>query len=171
MNFEKPRSPMTSARADAGDADAGAGDWKGGEYLAVSVIGHGILVKGDIEAKDDLRLEGRIIGNVRCHTLILGEGGSVAGNVYAERVRVAGTVKGSIETGDLAIEASGRVKGNATYSRVRIANGGIIDGRFKPRPAPTDEPAETPPRKVPSGRARLKLIEAPAKEQPKRNRP
>jgi cytoskeletal protein CcmA (bactofilin family) len=111
----------------------------------MSVIGADILVTGNIEAEVDLHIEGRVQGDVRCATLILGENSSVVGSIYAERVRVSGTVDGAIETTDLAVEGSARVKGEVTYSRLRIGNGGIIEGKMVHKPL--DESA------------RLKLVE------------
>ena len=100
----------------------------------LSVIGSGILVTGNIDADVDLHIEGKVVGDVRCATLILGERGAVTGNIFADRVRVSGAVEGGVETIDLAIEASARVKGDVTYSRLRIANGGVIAGTMIHRP-------------------------------------
>lgn len=119
----------------------------------MSVIGTGILVTGNIEAEVDLHIEGRVVGDVRCATLILGERGNVTGSIYAERVRVSGSVEGGIETTDLAIEASAKVKGDVTYSRLRIANGGVIAGSMTHKPL--DESA------------RLKLVETDDETKPK----
>ena len=119
------------------------------EENLMSVIGLDILVTGNIEAEVDLHIEGRVVGDVRCATLILGERSSVTGSVYAERVRVAGTVEGSIETIELAIEAMARVNGDVTYSRLRIANGGIVQGSMTHKPLAED----------PADAARLKLVE------------
>ncbi len=135
------------------------------ETVEISVIGRDILVTGDIETEIDLHVEGRIVGNVRCNTLILGEGSCVAGNINAERVLVAGMVKGSIETGDLAIESSAQVKGNVTYSRIRISNGGVIDGRFKHRPVRIDKVGAAPTRNVRAAPAKVKLIGAASEEE------
>jgi cytoskeletal protein CcmA (bactofilin family) len=120
------------------------------EESLMSVIGTDILVTGNIEAEVDLHIEGRVKGDVRCSTLILGERSSVTGNVFAERVRVSGRVEGGIETTDLAIESTARVKGDVTYSRLRIANGGIIQGTMTHKPL--DEAAAED--------ARLELAEA-----------
>lgn len=107
----------------------------------LSVIGAGITVTGNIEATVDLHVQGKVHGDVRCATLILGEKSIVKGSVYADRVRASGTVEGSIETKDLAVEATARVTGDVTYSRLRIANGGIVDGQMKHKSA-EDENAE-----------------------------
>ncbi|HEV2867261.1 MAG TPA: polymer-forming cytoskeletal protein [Allosphingosinicella sp.] len=101
----------------------------------MSVIGADILVTGNIEAEVDLHIEGRVHGDVRCATLILGEKSSIVGRIYAERVRVSGRVEGAIETADLAIEGSAVVKGEITYSRMRIGNGGIVEGSMTHKPA------------------------------------
>lgn len=112
----------------------GAGNGAAAEEEVLSVIGTGILVTGNIEAEVDLHIEGAVVGDVRCATLILGERGTVTGSIFAERVRVSGTVEGGIETTDLAIEASAKVKGDVTYSRIRIANGGVIAGTMTHKP-------------------------------------
>jgi cytoskeletal protein CcmA (bactofilin family) len=104
-----------------------------GDKNAMSMIGADIVVTGNIEAKVDLHIEGRVNGDVRCATLILGENSSVNGSIYADRVRVSGTVEGAVETKDLAVEATARVVGDVTYDRLRVANGGVIEGSMKRR--------------------------------------
>jgi cytoskeletal protein CcmA (bactofilin family) len=95
-----------------------------------SVIGSGIFVDGNIEANVDLQIRGKVVGDVRCETLVLGEHGEIRGNVVADRVRLSGLVDGAIQTRDLAIEATARVKGDLTYSRIRMAAGAVVHGRM-----------------------------------------
>lgn len=123
---------------------------EGSDQNQMSVIGADIVVTGNIEASVDLLIEGRVNGDVRCSTLILGDNSVVSGSIYASRVRVSGTVEGSIETRDLAVEATARVSGDVTYERLRVANGGIVEGQMKHRPAEEDPAEEN----------RLKLVEA-----------
>ena len=59
----------------------------------MSVIGADIVVTGNIEASVDLHIEGKVIGDVRCATLILGESSTVNGRIYANRVKVSGHVE------------------------------------------------------------------------------
>jgi|GEM_PF-2145348 len=120
----------------------------------MSIIGSGIRVTGNIEATDDLHLLGKVEGDVRCATLILGENSVIRGSVYAERVRAAGTVEGSLETKDLAVESTARLLGDITYSRIRIANGGVIDGKMSFRES-AEEPGDA---------ARLRLVEPVRRE-------
>lgn len=103
------------------------------ETAPMSMIGADIVVTGNIEASVDLQIEGRVVGDVRCATLILGEKSCVQGSIYADRVRVSGTVEGAIETGDLAVEATAQVAGDVTYSRLRVVNGGVLEGKMTRR--------------------------------------
>lgn len=144
----------------ANGLDSGSDNQARPEENLMSVIGTDILVKGDIEAEVDLHIEGRVQGNVRCATLILGERSFVVGNVFAERVRVSGTVEGGIETTDLAIESTARVKGDVTYSRLRIANGGIIQGSMTHRPL-DDTGAEDAELKLAEPEPRVKPVAKP----------
>lgn len=127
------------------------------EENLMSVIGTGITITGNIEAEVDLHIEGKVVGDVRCATLILGDRSIVTGSIFADRVRVSGTVEGGIETIDLAIEAAARVNGDVTYSRLRIANGGVIAGSMTHKPVADDTPEA----------AKLDMADAEAEEAPK----
>ncbi len=120
------------------------------ERAQMSVIGADITITGNIEASVELHIEGRVNGEVRCATLILGESSSVNGKIFADRVRVSGAVDGAIETKDLAVEATARVTGDITYDRLRVANGGVVEGQMK-RKAVEDT----------TGDNKLKLVEPP----------
>lgn len=128
------------------------------DHNPASVIGAGIVITGNVEAAVDLHVEGRINGDLRCGTLLLGENSVIAGNIRAERVRVSGTVEGSIETQDIAVESTARVAGDIVYSRLKVASGGIVHGNLQHRSA--EEAADG---------AKLKLVER--SEEPKKKQP
>lgn len=140
QNFQV-RSPDSMAKDKSDGADRP-------DRPQVSVIGADITITGNIEASVDLHIEGRVIGDVRCATLILGETSKISGGIQAERVRVAGMVEGSIDTRDLAVEASARVTGEIVYGRLRVASGASIEGTLKCNP-----PVET------ATDSKLKLVE------------
>lgn len=121
---------------------------------AMSVIGADIVIIGNIEASVDLQIEGRVEGDVRCATLILGETSVIKGRVFATRVKVSGNVEGAVDTRDLAVEATGTVSGEITYARLRVSNGGSIEGKLTRKPL--EETAEEG--------TKLKLVEKPAPE-------
>src|SRR4051812_17096421 len=98
---------------------------------AQSIIGAEIKITGNIEASVDLMIEGSVEGDISCKTLIVGENGSIKGNIIADRARIGGKVDGVIDARDLAIEASGAFTGEATYARLKVATGGIVEGTLK----------------------------------------
>jgi cytoskeletal protein CcmA (bactofilin family) len=112
---------------------------RGEQTDEMSIFGAGITVTGNIEAPVDLDLQGKVLGDVRCLTLILGEQAEIRGSVFADRVRVCGIIEGSVETKDLAVEANARIVGDVTYSRIKIANGGIVDGKLIYKPTEEEE--------------------------------
>lgn len=101
----------------------------------VSVIGADVVITGDIAAADELRVDGRIEGNVRCGALEQGAGGAIAGDIAAESARIAGTVEGKVSVGTLVLEAGARISGDVSYDSLSIAPGARVDGRFAHRAA------------------------------------
>jgi cytoskeletal protein CcmA (bactofilin family) len=106
-----------------------------GQRGCVSVIGADVVITGDIVATDELRVDGRIEGNVRCRSLEQGAGGFIAGDIEAEAARLAGTIEGEVSVAALVLEAGARISGDVCYDSLSIAPGARIDGRFAHRAA------------------------------------
>ena len=100
-----------------------------------SVLGPDIVINGDLSAKVDLHLDGKIDGNVTCAALVQGETGEVSGTVSAESARVAGRIKGSISAGALVILKTARIEGDVTYGALTIEEGAQVDGKLTRRQA------------------------------------
>lgn len=109
----------------------------------VSVIGGDVVVSGDISAVDELRLDGRVEGNVRCGALNQGVNGAIRGDIVADQARLAGLVDGAVTARALVLEPSARVTGNVSYETLDIAGGARIDGRLSHRQAHVAAPAST----------------------------
>lgn len=133
-------------------------DARKGTNEAASVIGGGVTITGDVECAGELQIGGHIIGDVRCGTLFVDEGGEIQGEVQAERLRLSGTIDGTIDTRDLAIESTGRAAGTLTYERLKVNAGGVIEGTLRHR-APTEPAASAP---VPFEAEQPKVVELEA---------
>lgn len=138
----------------------------------LSVIGAGMVMSGDVVSSAIVHIEGRVDGNVRCDSLILGGEGVVAGNIEADQVRISGFVDGTVRGRIVTLEPSARVTGDVTYETLSIAAGAAIDGRLArrekvPAPASLEPPAPADPmpeRKLARRTAQpvLPALEAPA---------
>ncbi|HEX9932288.1 MAG TPA: polymer-forming cytoskeletal protein [Allosphingosinicella sp.] len=108
----------------------------------VSVVGAGMVVSGDVATEEELRVDGRIDGNVRCGALDLGEEGAIAGDIEAEEARIAGAVRGKVSARSVVLEAGARVSGDVAYESLAVAAGARVVGRLSHR---GDDGAEAAP--------------------------
>jgi cytoskeletal protein CcmA (bactofilin family) len=99
------------------------------------MIASDVEIVGNLSAKVDLHIDGRVQGDVSCGSLVQGESSVIAGKVTADNAKLSGQVDGSIEAGDLVINATARIKGDVSYESLTIAPGGQVDGKFKHRSA------------------------------------
>jgi len=97
-----------------------------------SVLGADVTIKGDIAASADLHIDGTVEGDIRCASLVQGEGSTIHGAVTAEAARLAGRVTGSITARELVILKSARIEGDVHYDALTIEQGAQVDGRFAP---------------------------------------
>lgn len=68
-----------------------------GNEGAMSFIGPGMNIVGDLSTDGSVRVEGRIEGTVRAgKTVIIGNGGEVVGDVLTQDAVVGGTIRGTI---------------------------------------------------------------------------
>ena len=95
-----------------------------------SIIASDVEIVGNLSARVDLHIDGKVQGDVTCDNLVQGEGSFIAGKVTAESAKLSGHVEGSIEANDLVIESSARIKGDVVYNNLTIAPGGQIEGKF-----------------------------------------
>lgn len=102
-----------------------------------SMIASDVEITGNVAAKVDLHIDGKIQGDVACGNLVQGAGSVIVGKVIAQSARLSGQVDGSIEAGDLVIEATARITGDVSYESLSISPGGQVEGKFKHKSAGT----------------------------------
>src|SRR5262245_5655929 len=128
---------MFSKKPDSTDRPfAGSGAMTGSTF---SVLGPDIAISGNLTAKMDLHLDGKVEGDLSCASLVQGETGVVTGMVVAENARVAGRIKGSIAADVLVILSTAKIEGDVSYGSLTIEEGAQVDGKFSRR-QPEAEP-------------------------------
>ena len=103
-----------------------------------SIIGADVVIRGNIEASADLHIDGRVIGDIACASLVMGETSSVQGEIVAESARISGAVSGAMRVGDLVILRGAKVEGDVSYETITIEQGAFVSGRFAPRSSGAD---------------------------------
>lgn len=98
-----------------------------------SVLGPGILWKGNLRGSGGVRIEGAFEGDITVHGLIVvGETGRVTcENLRANNVVIAGTVNGSITAEKLDIRSTGRVWGDVIVVALATEEGAFLRGQVR----------------------------------------
>lgn len=98
-----------------------------------NVIGKGTVLEGNIETAGNIRIEGRIIGNIKSKSKIaLGHSCHVDGNISAQNADVEGTVKGKVEISDmLVLKATATVHGDISTGKLVVEPGAVFNGSCK----------------------------------------
>lgn len=121
---------MFSKKPEAATRGSASNAMKGSTF---SVLGTDVVIKGDLSAKAELHVDGRVEGDIACASLVQGEASEIVGAVTAETARLAGKVKGSITAGELVILKSARIEGDVFYDALTIEQGAQVDGKFAHR--------------------------------------
>ncbi len=97
----------------------------------MSVIGPSLVIKGELEAGEDLLIEGRVEGTVT-HTaekLLIGQRGSLKADIRARNVVIEGEVEGDVYGSDsVSIKETAKVRGNIFTPKISISEGAHFKG-------------------------------------------
>lgn len=98
---------------------------------AVNFIGEGSEVEGVVRSTSDVRVNGRISGELRVDgRVIIAEKGIVDGTLVATNADVAGTVTGEIHiTERLLLKPTARIQGTVHTGRLVVEEGATFDGQ------------------------------------------
>jgi cytoskeletal protein CcmA (bactofilin family) len=110
-----------------------------------SVIASGAVVSGSMSAPGDIQVEGHVIGDVRCATIVVGKDGDVKGNVTAETATIRGRVIGNVRARTIQLASTGSVEGDLSHAVLIIEEGGVFEGRSKRAADPLSELALSAP--------------------------
>lgn len=92
-------------------------------------IAAGTRIKGDIEAKGALRIDGSIDGNVKTPgKVVIGKEGSINGNLECENADIEGNFTGILKVnGTLSLRSSAVIEGDVTASKLAVEPGAAFN--------------------------------------------
>jgi len=95
-----------------------------------TIIGDASSVKGEIEAKGTLRVDGMIEGNINADWVVVGENAHIKGNISARGIVIGGKVDGDLKSKEIVeIKSKGHICGEIYTSKLTIAEGAVFNGR------------------------------------------
>lgn len=98
---------------------------------AINLVGSATTIQGKLTTESDVRVDGRIEGDLHTQTkVVLGEGGVIEGHVYCESSDISGQVKGNIYCIELLkLQATSRIEGDITTKRMAVEKGAMFNGQ------------------------------------------
>ncbi len=103
-----------------------------------SLIGEGMVVKGDVQFSDGMRIDGQVMGDVSAaegsHSiLVISEKAQVTGKVNAAHVIINGEVVGPVHCSELLeLQPKARVCGDVRYEVLEMHPGARVEGDLRP---------------------------------------
>jgi cytoskeletal protein CcmA (bactofilin family) len=94
-------------------------------------IGKSIIVRGDLTAKEDIVVSGRVEGTIHCEgqLVMIMAGAEVEADTVAREIRVAGHVEGALSAKErVTLEGTAEVEGELSAAAVVMTEGAAFSG-------------------------------------------
>ena len=94
-------------------------------------IQKGTTIEGNIDTTGNIRVDGRVTGNVRSKArIVLGESAHIEGDIQAQNAEIQGYMKGRLEVGELLVlKPSARIDGDIYANKMMIESGAVFNGQ------------------------------------------
>ena len=96
-------------------------------------IGKGTILEGNIESFGNIRIEGKVIGDIKSKSKIaLGQSSYVDGNILSQNAEIEGEVKGKVQISDLLVlKKTAKVSGDIIANKIIVESGATFNGSCK----------------------------------------
>ena len=98
-----------------------------------NIIGKGTIVHGSIETFGNIRMEGKVVGDIKTKSkAAFGPSSKVDGSVLAQNAEVAGHITGTIEvTEQLVLKTTATIDGDIITNKLLVESGATFNGKCK----------------------------------------
>ena len=115
-----------------------------------TLIGKGTILEGNITVQHSLRIDGKLVGNLKSSdSIIVGKEGVIQGEIEVKNAVIGGTVKGKISaSGKVTLESTAVLVGKLNAVRLVIAEGAVFDGNSQMKGAKLEPSLNFTPEKA-----------------------
>lgn len=98
-----------------------------------NIIGKGTIIEGNIETVGNIRIDGKLKGNIKAQAKVaLGEGSIVEGDIQAQNAEIEGKVVGVLRIQDvLILKPTAVITGDIYTTKMIVEAGAIFNGSCK----------------------------------------
>jgi len=99
----------------------------------INIVGKGVVIDGNLHVNGDVRVGGRINGEVKVENrVVVAPEGVVVGGIVTEDGDLAGTVEGDVTAkGRLIIRSTASILGKVSAAYLSVEEGAALSGRFE----------------------------------------
>ena len=108
-----------------------------------SIISSDLTVKGTLISTGDVQVDGRIEGDVRAVSLVIGESAIIQGDIYAEDAIIRGNVTGGIRARKVQLCATCHVEGTIIHEALSVEAGAFFEGNCRHSDNPLGDAPKT----------------------------
>ncbi|MBV6643888.1 MAG: polymer-forming cytoskeletal protein [Cyclobacteriaceae bacterium] len=96
-----------------------------------NTIGKGTLIEGNLEAYGNIRIEGKVVGNIKTKSkAALGHSSQVEGNILAQNADIEGHIVGKVEiTEQLVLKSTAVIDGDIITNKLIVESGAAFNGK------------------------------------------
>lgn len=98
-----------------------------------NTIGKGTTLNGSIETYGNLRIEGKVYGDITAKSkVVIGKSAHIEGNILAQNADIEGEVKGKVEISDiLVLKPTAKIHGDILTNKLIVESGAQFNGQSK----------------------------------------
>lgn len=98
-----------------------------------NTIGKGTFLEGNVETYGNIRIEGKVTGNVKSKSKVaLGPSSQVHGNIVSQNADIEGEVKGKMDVAELLVlKATAVIHGDISTGKLVVEPGAVFNGTCK----------------------------------------
>lgn len=95
-----------------------------------NTIGKGTFLEGNVETYGNIRIDGKITGNVKSKSKVaLGPSSSIQGNIMSQNADIEGEVRGKVEIADtLVLKSTAVIHGDIVTGKLVVEPGAVFNG-------------------------------------------
>lgn len=108
---------------------------------AVSALGRGMLVTGNIVCAGSVQIFGRVVGDIHASHLVICEGAQVEGNVTAQEAVIQGEFRGTIHANNVKLQSTAMVDGEILKQSLTIEPNAQFEGVSRRLEKPVEAPS------------------------------
>ncbi len=98
-----------------------------------TIVGKGTVMEGNIETFGNVRIEGKVIGNIKTKSkAAIGDSARIEGTILAQNAEIAGEVKGLVEVSELLVlKSTAIIHGDIVTNKMVVEAGATFNGMCK----------------------------------------